>query len=137
MGKFVLMYNSTSQIDRISNVFRHFIVRPINLIRSFGFLRSQRKKCLLLQYSVLIPNHNTYNCAHTFGHLAFLTVRLLWNLHKPIFEFSSFDFCQENYERKQNKFLIRHVSTVHVRLSHGNWESFFRYFLLCEIPIVL
>lgn len=86
---------------------RHYIVRSTNLIRLFGFLWSQRKKCLLLQYNVLISNHNTYDCAHTLV-TWHLTVRLHGNLHKPIFEFSSFDFClglvQWEFSKRQMRF---------------------------------
>lgn len=49
---------------------KHYIVRCMNRTRLFGFLWSQRKKCLLLQYNVLILKPQRIQLRAHDAHLA-------------------------------------------------------------------
>lgn len=153
MDKFVLMWNSTSFIDHSPNVSRHYIVRSINPIRLFGFLWSQRKKCLLFQYTMWLFQTTTHLYSTVRAHArwslgfrlcSYFEICISHNLRVFLFwllpEISAMGIFKTIYirpnaislQQKQNKFPIRHLC-VHVRLSHDNRESFLCYFLLCKI----
>lgn len=101
---------------------RHYIVRSINLIRLFGFLWSQRKKCLLLQYNVLSSNHNTYSGAHV-RHLAFDCEATLWNLHKPIFAISFFWLLSRLVQWEFSKWFTQSQMRFHFKKKQNKFNS--------------